>query len=486
MERYKEILSASLLWRIIEAFCLWVGGQWRSSAVVRRFLNPAPWGRRAAETSVVFRAWELLRGALARLYAALKLDRLFEGSVFNHAWFWCTLPVVLAPVVPTMALLGLVVIGFASFALCLIRRSEQKLVYSAVNRWILLYAAVYFTVAIATMNVAGTLQAGALRTAFVLFAVVVINTAEDRRTLDLMILLFVTMAALVSLYGICQYVFGWGYQSSAWWDEDMFEGISFRVTATLENPNMLGQYLILMIPLGGAGLLSARENKGRIFYFALCAVMCVCMILTMSRGAWLGLLFAGALFVVMINPRFALLAPVALVALYFVLPETVVSRFTSIGDLSDNSTSYRVSIWMGTLAMLKDYWLCGVGPGEGAFNSVYPAYGYNAAAAQHSHNLFLQIVCDAGIAELVIFLILLVVFGRELCVAISREREWKSRIYQIAFLSGVVGFMVQAMTDYSFYNYRVMFIFWVYLALGIVAGGRSALPEGRRFPWQRS
>ncbi len=32
--------------------------------------------------------------------------------------------------------------------------------------------------------------------------------------------------------------------------------------------------------------------------------------------------------------------------------------------------------------------------------------------------------------------------------------------------------MVQAMTDYSFYNYRVMFLFWAYLALG--SPGRPA------------
>ena len=46
--------------------------------------------------------------------------------------------------------------------------------------------------------------------------------------------------------------------------------------------------------------------------------------------------------------------------------------------------------------------------------------------------------------------------------------------------SDEVGFMVQAMTDYSFYNYRVMFIFWAYLALGELACRRSKLPEGRR------
>ena len=36
------------------------------------------------------------------------------------------------------------------------------------------------------------------------------------------------------------------------------------------------------------------------------------------------------------------------------------------------------------------------------------------------------------------------------------------------------------MTDYSFYNYRVLFLFWVFLALGALCARRSELPEGRR------
>ena len=206
--------------------------------------------------------------------------------------------------------------------------------------------------------------------------------------------------------------------------------------------------------------------------------MCVCMLLTMSRGAWLGLLFAGAVFVVLLNPRLIMLAPFALVALYFVLPDTVISRFTSIGNLGDNSTSYRVFIWLGVLDMLKDYWLCGVGPGEAAFNSVYPAYSYNAIIAPHSHNLFLQIVCDAGIVALVVFFLVLIVYFRTTCCAISRETQPDSRLLQIAFTAGVCGFLVQAMTDYSFYNYRVMFLFWAYLALGSLCARRSELTEG--------
>ena len=100
-------------------------------------------------------------------------------------------------------------------------------------------------------------------------------------------------------------------------------------------------------------------------------------------------------------------------------------------------------------------------------------------SAPHSHNLFLQIVCDAGIAALAVFVILLFDYFRMMCTAVSRERDWPSRVHQIAFTAGACGFLVQAMTDYSFYNYRVLFLFWTYLALGALCARRSELPEGR-------
>ena len=478
MEQVKQVLDGSLLWRALTAICLWFSRQWHSSGVISWFLHPAGWGAGASESSIFFKLWSLIRRGLCRLYELLHLERLFAGSVFLQAWFWCALPAVLAPFLPTMAVLGLAAIGYACVALRLVRERDRPLAWSPINRYIILYAAIYLAGTFFSVDLEGSLNPGLLRVAFILFAVVLGNAVSNRRQLDTLIFLMVLAGTAVAAYGILQYIFRWGYQSAAWVDSDMFSGIEFRVPSTLENPNMLGQYFLLAIPLGGAKLLSSREWGARIFYLCCCGLMCVCILLTFSRGAWLGLLFAGAVFFVFLNPRLMLLAPFALIALYFILPDTVISRFTSIGDLSDDSTSYRLYIWLGTLAMLKDYWLCGIGPGEDAFNMVYPAYSYNAITAPHSHNLFLQIVCDAGITALVVFILLLFVYFRMLCSALSREKDWTSRMLQIAFTSGACGFMVQAMTDYSFYNYRVMFLFFVFLALGGLAARRSSLPEG--------
>ncbi len=482
MEQVKNVLDGSAVWRALMAISLWFGRQWQTSGVIRWFLHPAELGRAASESSIFFRLWTLIRGWLCWLYQALHLDKLFQGSVFLQPFLWCSLPVVVAPALcvfrPSLMVMGLALVGYASLLLTVARDKHRPLAWSPIHRYVILYAGVYLAGTLFSVNLAGSLLPGLLSVGFILFAVALSNAITARRQLDVLIALMVLMAAAVSFYGILQYLFRWGYQSSAWVDSGMFASISFRVASTLENPNMLGQYLILLIPLGGAKLLSAKGWGSRIVYLGCCAVMLVCMILTFSRGAWLGLLFAGAVFVVLLNPRLILLAPFALVALYFVLPDAVVSRFTSIGNLTDNSTSYRVYIWMGTLAMLKDYWLCGIGPGDAAFNMVYPAYSYNAIVAPHSHNLFLQMVCDAGISALVVFLLLLFVYFRMMCSAIGREQNWNSRLLQIACTAGVLGFLVQAMTDYSFYNYRVMFLFWAYLALGGLSARRSELSEG--------
>lgn len=479
MERARDILNASLLWRWLTALCLWFGGQWQNSGVVRWFLHPRGWSRGASEASIFFKLWTLVRNALCWVYEKLRLDVLFQGSVFTGTWFWCFLPAALAPLLPTMAVLGLTAVAFCSLALSLVRDRTRQLAWSPINRYVILYAAVYLAGTLFSISLKASLNSGLLSVAFILFAVVLFNGVETRGQLDALLTAVVLAAAAVSCLGIVQYIFRWGYQSEAWVDSDMFSTIQFRVSSTLKNPNMLGQYLILMVPLGGAKLLTARSWKARAFWFGCCGALCLCMLLTFSRGAWLGLLFAGAAFFVLLNPRLMLLFPVALVGLYFVLPPSVIERFTSIGNLSDASTSYRVYIWMGTLAMLKDYWLCGIGPGTEAFNMVYPAYSYNGIIAPHSHNLFLQIVSDAGVAALGVFLLLLFVFFRMMCAALHREKDWTSRLLQIAVTAGVFGFMVQAMTDYSFYNYLVLFVFWTYLALGALCARRSSLPEGR-------
>lgn len=464
-------VSKTRAWAAFDRLCRWFGRETRESVLVTWFCTPR--GRTWADEA----SPGALRRRAAALYRRLKLDRLLDGSIFLQCFVWCALPAVLAPFLPTIVLLALALVGIGSTVLNLLQ-SERRLQPSRINFLILAYAALYLFGTLHSVSRGTSLTVGAISIAFMLFAAALYHAVETRAQLDALVFALVTAGTLVSAYGLVQYVFKLGYQSQAWVDSGMF-GSTFRVTSTLENPNMLGEYLVLILPLAVAQLFARKETACKVYYLACCGVMGVCMLLTFSRGAWLGLLFAAAVFVLLALPRLLWLAPLALVGLYFVLPDSVIARFTSIGNLGDSSTSYRLYILLGTLAMLQDgHWLLGIGPGEGAFDAVYPIYSYNAVVAPHSHNLFLQIVCDAGIAALLVFVWLLLRHVRSLCRALYRETDAASRYLQAGFTAGLLGFLVQGMTDYSFYNYHVMLMFWAYLAVGALCARRGSLREG--------
>ncbi|MBQ3573470.1 MAG: O-antigen ligase family protein, partial [Clostridia bacterium] len=253
----------------------------------------------------------------------------------------------------------------------------------------------------------------------------------------------------------------------AWMDEDMFSDIKMRIYSTLGNPNVLGEYILLVLPVS-IGLMWINKNPAsKIVYAGISAVMFAALILTFSRGCWIGILFAAVIFITFAAGKLWGLGLLALPVLPMVLPESIINRFASIGDMKDSSTSYRVYIWMGTLSMIKDFWVSGIGMGQEAFTQVYPFYSYNGIVAPHSHNLFLQILVESGIAGIAVFLLIIFFYLRKVMVGyqVGGKGDAMSTM-MTAITAGICGFLVQGMFDNSFYNYRVMLVFWCTLAIG--------------------
>ena len=201
------------------------------------------------------------------------------------------------------------------------------------------------------------------------------------------------------------------------------------------------------------------------FLIATLGIMGLALILTYSRGCWLGVIIAIAILALIIDKRFIFLGILLLLFAPLILPDTIISRFTSIGNLEDTSTSYRVNIWMGTLSMLKDYWLSGVGMGITSFNKIYPLYSYNNIKAPHSHNLFLQIMVEYGIVG---FIVMIGVMYNYFKIAIISMKA-KKDIVLGGLMASMIGYLIQSMTDHTWYNYRVVLIFWVMIALTVTA-----------------
>lgn len=285
---------------------------------------------------------------------------------------------------------------------------------------------------------------------------------------------------LVSAYGLYQNFTG--NISAEWIDTEMFDSIAGRVVSTFENPNMLGLYLILLLPIIAAGFVGEKKwwNKpGHIIAFAAGAA---CLIYTWARGAWLGFIFATVVFLLMWNRRtmgVLLAGIVALPVLVPFLPESIVSRFSSIGNLTDTSTNYRVYIWRGSVNMLSDYWLTGIGVGGEAFNRIYPYYSFaGIEKAPHAHNLFLQLFIEVGVFGFALFVAVLICLFQSGFTLAKRGEDKTVRLIGCGALCGTLAALVQGMTDYVWYNYRVFFIFW--LVIGVCSAARRIDADARR------
>ncbi len=274
-----------------------------------------------------------------------------------------------------------------------------------------------------------------------------------------------------ALFAIYQYLSG--NVDTVWLDMQNFSNIAGRAVSFFENPNMLGEYAMMLLPVAVALVLSAKERRERSAWMCVAVATALCLIFTWARGAWLGALAAFFVFAVMYSKKtipFMLLCLVLVPFLPVVLPESIVTRMTSIGDMSDSSTSYRFFIYKSALDMIADFFFTGIGVGSKNFSSVYVSYSYSGIeSAPHAHNLFFQLIIELGVLGVIIFVTAMMIYIQSTVTAVTKEKDTYLRGLQLSCACGVFASLVQGMTDYVWYNYRVYFVFFALIGIGVAA-----------------
>ena len=164
---------------------------------------------------------------------------------------------------------------------------------------------------------------------FISFYFISVNTVKTTKQLEKLILLFVTAGFFVALYGVFQYISG-GPTTASWVDDEMFQDIRVRIYSTFENPNVLGEYLVLLIPLSMSILWGKKDLLSRIVSGVATFIMIIALIMTHSRGSWLGFILAIFIFFILIDRRLLVAGAFGALTLPVLLPTAVTSRFISI------------------------------------------------------------------------------------------------------------------------------------------------------------
>jgi len=289
---------------------------------------------------------------------------------------------------------------------------------------------------------------------------------DDEDTVRDMINAMLIAATFVALYGIYQKLSG--VESPKSWVYSEQEGnIKLRVFSTIGNPNALGGYMVLMLPIAISLTVWAKNNMHRLIYAAMSLIMLYTLVMTYSRGAWIGFIAAMALYTLITrNKWLAGIGIVGLVAAPFAAPD-VVSRLTLAFTpeyWAKASEGGRVEFWARALKIFAKYPIFGTGIGT-VGDSVATRHG--VPGATWIDNQYFKLLAEIGIVGTLAYVTMVfapVVKGFK-AVFGAKQRDTYLYALNAGITAALFGMLVENVTAAILEDLNVITHFWVMIAL---------------------
>ena len=239
-----------------------------------------------------------------------------------------------------------------------------------------------------------------------------------------------------------------------------------KVTASFQFSNNLAGYLITILPIPiSLVIYKATNKKTRLSLILLLALLVICLLLTRTRGAWLGFI-VGLFFVCAFNGKKAIFVAILFLIILSIFSPTAIKdqikSFTSLG--TDVSTDDRIIIWSTAWQMFKNKPF--FGHGLGTFMSVfgrYKPYDYNEIV--YAHNCYLQMAAETGIFGLLIFLWFVFKFFKSAILKLLKSKDKFSKATLIGIAGGILAYLVHSFVDTNLYSLPLAVLFWAMAGL---------------------
>ncbi|MFP4473830.1 MAG: O-antigen ligase family protein [Candidatus Omnitrophota bacterium] len=305
-------------------------------------------------------------------------------------------------------------------------------------------------------------------------------------------------AGLAALNGLWQ----WFFEKDLIRQSSVFLGptVEKRMSSSFRHPNGFGSYLIFWIPLTVAWSFMFKyvrsdqtahpqrpvigwqrmiqPGSSKMYLLMLMVVLVVCLGLTFSRGAWLGL-FAGMIFLLLHHKRFflpLLIGGAVILMIFapmmsssrsmdFIQKATIASSNDLPGrmiEIFQKSSSGRWTFW-------QDAWQAAslrpvTGWGLNTYTQVINTLP-GTREGYYAHNCYLQMTVEIGFVGLVLFLSIAGLFYAHIRAELSRMPKGYLRVICLGAASGLLAFLVHAFFDTNFYSVQLALLPWLGMGL---------------------
>ncbi len=270
-----------------------------------------------------------------------------------------------------------------------------------------------------------------------------------------------TIGAASALVGIIQY----GVLN--------FDNLGRRPQGTLSHWMTYSGTLMLVICATVARLLYSRS--GRLWAAFIMPALVVALLLTLTRGAWVGVAVGVGVLFLSKDFRLIALIPIVVVAVLAFAPASLTDRMYSTIDKNDDTNRDRVAMLQAGVAIVKDHPLTGVGPDQ--IERIYPNYrvpGAVKATNPHLHNVPMQIAAERGLPALAAWIWFVVTAILSLIRLLKRPRHVGPAA---AGLGAMFAMLAAGLSEYNFGDSEFLMLLLVLITLPFAAQRDGGLPS---------
>jgi putative inorganic carbon (HCO3(-)) transporter len=397
------------------------------------------------------------------------------------------LVIALAPFVPSN-LIG--VLLFACGAFWVLLTLSDETVYSPglplkvtpIHLLVLLYWGIAtVATALSPVKQAAASGLGKLTLYLLLFALMA-RVLRSPRIRSWMMTVFLHVSLIVSVYGIRQWFFG-AKALATWVDPESPSANLKRVYSYLGNPNLLAGYLIPAVALSLVAIFAWQRWLPKALALTIFIVNSICLVMTFSRGGLIGFVVCLFVLLVLLVYWYSVQLPaqwrpwampvmlggsagVLIVAVLFVEPLRA-RVFSIFSGRKDSSNNFRMNVWSAVIEMIRDRPIIGIGPGNVAFNKIYPQYMRARYSALSAYSIFLEVLVETGFIGFSCFLWLLVVTFNQGLQQLRRLRASANSngFWLIGAIAAMFGMLSHGLVDTVWFRPEVSSVWWLMVAI---------------------
>jgi len=311
----------------------------------------------------------------------------------------------------------------------------------------------------------------------IICATVVLAGCRDMQDLRILLGGFVASGVAIGLITFSE-TRGLGRVSTEFGGSEIVTG---RLQGAFDSPNQLGSFCALMVPVGAALIFGARTTRWRVIAGLSLVLLLVTLMLSLSRGAWVGAAVALLLMLVKLPQARRLLivlgVPLAIVGFFIwsLTPtktdvKVVEERARAITVLSPYDD--RRVIYREAYREIREHPFLGVGPGGFPVASTRVVSESATLSYAHAHNLYLNWGAEVGLPSLVIILGFAIALGFAARTASRGARvrgDPADRALVIGIAAALLTVLAQGSFDYVIPNPVVYTAFWTLVGALLVA-----------------